>query len=95
LSDRTTGSSDGGAAAEAGGGRNFRRRVEARECSDRAVLDGSGTVVSQGFDWYINQVETRTGRQRTKEDRAMRYGGSNGGGAGKFQGRGQRKKIIK
>jgi hypothetical protein len=44
------GSSGGGAAAESGGGRIFRRRVEERECSDRAVLYGSGTVVSQGFD---------------------------------------------
>jgi len=38
--------------------------------SDVAVLDGSGTVVSQGFDWYMNQLETRTGRRRTEEDRA-------------------------
>jgi len=87
------GSSDGGAAAAAGGGRNFRRRVEARESVDWAVLDGSGTVVSQGFYWYMNQVETGTRRRRTEEDRAMRYGGSSGGGAGKFPGRGQRKRI--
>jgi hypothetical protein len=51
-------------------------------------------MVSQGFDWYINQVETRTGRRRTEEDRAMRYGGSNGG-AGKLLGRGRKKKINK
>jgi len=76
--------------AESGGGRIFRRRVEERECYDRAVLYGSGTVVSQGFDWYINQVETRTGRRRTEEDRAMRYGGSNGG-AGKLLGRGRKR----
>jgi hypothetical protein len=65
--------------------------VEARGGSDQAVLDGSGTVVSQGFEWYINQVETRTGRRRTEEDRVMRYGGSNGG-AGKLLGRGRKKK---
>jgi hypothetical protein len=65
--------------------------MEERECSDRAVLYGSGTVVSQGFDWYINQVETRTGRWRTEEDRAMRYGESNGG-AEKLMGRGRKRK---
>jgi hypothetical protein len=85
------GSSGGGAAAESGGGRIFRRRVEARGGSDRAVLEGSGTVVSQGFEWYINQVETRTGRLRTEEDRVMRYGGSNSG-AGKLLGRGWKRK---
>jgi hypothetical protein len=54
------------------GGRIFRRRVWEREGSDLAVLDGSSTVVPQGFDWYINQLETRTVRRRTEEDRAMR-----------------------
>jgi len=58
--------------------------------SDLAVLDGSGTVVSQGFDWYMNQLKTRTGRRRTEEDRAMRNSGSNGG-AEKFLGRGRKK----
>jgi hypothetical protein len=67
--------------------------VEERECFDQAVLYGSGTVVSQGFDWYINQVETRTGRHRTEEDRAMRYGRSNGG-AGKLLGRGRKKNKL-
>jgi hypothetical protein len=44
--------------------------------SDLAVLDSSGTIVSQGFDWYMNQLETRTGRRKTEEDRAMRNGGA-------------------
>jgi hypothetical protein len=57
--------------------------------TDLAVLDGSGMVVSQGFDWYMNQLERRTGRRKTEEDRAMRNGRSNGG-AGKVMGRGQK-----
>jgi len=38
--------------------------------SDVAVLDGSGTIVSQGFNWYMNQLETRTRTRslRTEED---------------------------
>jgi hypothetical protein len=31
----------------------------ARGTSDGAVLDGSGTVVSQEFDWYMNQLEEK------------------------------------
>jgi hypothetical protein len=81
-----------GTAETSGGGRNFRRRVWERGGSDGAVLDGSGTVVSQGFDWYMNQLETRTGRRRTEEDRARRKGGSSGG-AGTILGRGHKKKI--
>jgi hypothetical protein len=48
-------------------------------------------VVSQGFDWYMHQLETRTGRKKTEENRAMRDGGSNGG-PGKLLGRGREKK---
>jgi hypothetical protein len=72
-----------------GGGRIFIRRVWERGDSDLTVLDGSGTIVSQGFDWYMNQLETRTGRRRTEEDRAMRNGRSNGG-AGKVLGKGRK-----
>jgi hypothetical protein len=57
--------------------------------SDLAVRDGSGTIVSQGFDWYMNQLKTRTGRRRTEEDRAIRNGGSNDG-AEKVLGRGRK-----
>lgn len=69
--DRTAGTS--------GGGRIFRWRVEERGVFDWAVLDCSSKVVSQGFDWYMHQLETRTGRKKTEEDRAMRDGGSNDG----------------
>jgi hypothetical protein len=41
----------------------------------------------------MDQLETRTGRKGTEEDRAMRYGGSNGG-ARKLLRRG-RKEIKK
>lgn len=61
--------------------------------SDVAILDGSSTVVSQGFGWYMNHLETRTGRRRTEEDRARRNGGSNSG-AGKVLGGGRTKKKI-
>jgi len=78
-SDRTAGTS--------GGGRIFRQRVEARGVSDWAVFNGSSMVVSQGFDWYMHQLETRTGRKKTEENRAMRDGG-----ARKLLGRGREKK---
>jgi len=65
--------------------------VEARGVSDWAIFDGSSMVVSQGFDWYMHQLETRTGRKKTEENRAMRDGGSNGG-PGKLLGRGREKK---
>jgi hypothetical protein len=56
-----------------------KRLVATRGGSGWAVLDDSGTVVSQGFDWYMHQLETRIGRKRTEEDKAMRDGGSNCG----------------
>ncbi len=87
------GSSDGGAAAAAGGGRNFRRRVEAREWADWAVLDGSGTLSPQVSIGICINSKQGLGGKRTEEDKAMRYGGSNGG-AKKLLGRG-RKKIKK
>jgi hypothetical protein len=85
----------GGGTAEASGGRRFfSQSVAEREGSDWAVLNGSDTVVSQGFDWYMHQLETRTGRKRTEEDRAMRYGKSNDG-TEKLLGRGRNKiKVI-
>jgi hypothetical protein len=46
------------------------------------------------FRLVYKQVETRTGRRRTEEDRAMRYGGSNGG-AGKLLGRGRKREKKK
>jgi hypothetical protein len=59
--------------------RFFRQGVGERDDFDEAGLDGSGTVVSQGFEWCGHQLETMTGRGRSKEDRAMRFGGSKGG----------------
>jgi hypothetical protein len=44
----------GGGKAEALGDIIFRRRVAKREDSDQAVLDGSGTVISQGFEGYMH-----------------------------------------
>jgi hypothetical protein len=76
--------------AEASGDRIFRWCVVEREDSDGAVLSGSGTIVSQGFDGYIHQLETRTRRISTEEDRAMKYGGRKGG-AEKLLGRGRKK----
>jgi len=64
-----------------------------QEDSNLAVLDGSGRIVSQGFNWYMNQFETRTGRRRAEEDKAMWNGGSNGG-AENFFGRGRKNKNI-
>jgi hypothetical protein len=72
------------------GGRIFSRHVAESEGSHWAVLDSSGTVVSQGFDWYMDQLETWTGRRRTEEDKAMRYGGSDGSDE-KLLGRGRKK----
>jgi len=89
--ERSNGCIGGGTAEAAGSGRIFRRRVEEREGSDWVVLDSSSTVVSQGFDWYMHQLETRIGRRRTEEDKAMRYGESNGG-VEKYLGRGRKKK---
>jgi hypothetical protein len=66
----------GGGTAVALGGKIFKQRVAECEYSDRVVLDGSGTVVSQGFEGYMHQLEIRTGRRITEEDRAMRYGGA-------------------
>jgi len=39
-----------------GGSRIFRRRLWERKDSEWAVLDGSGTVASQGFDWYMAEA---------------------------------------
>jgi hypothetical protein len=66
--------------------------VAESEDSDGIVLDGSGTVVFQGFEWYIHQLKTRTGKGRTEEDKAMSFGGSKGG-AGKLLGRCRKNKI--
>ncbi len=69
----------GGGKIEVSGGKIFRRRVGEHKDSNRAVLGGFGTVVSQGFEGYMHQLETRIGRKRTEEDKAMRDGGSNCG----------------
>jgi hypothetical protein len=64
----------GGGKIEVSGGKIFRRRVGEHKDSNRAVLGGFGTVVSQGFEGYMHQLETRIGRRIIEEDRAMRYG---------------------
>jgi len=40
----------------------------------------------------MNQLETRTRRRRTEEDKAMRYGGSNGGAENLWELKEKRKK---
>jgi hypothetical protein len=66
--------------------RFFRWHVEVRDVSDEGGLDGSGMVVSQGFERSSLQLETMTRRGRTEEDRAMRFGKSKGS-LGKLLGR--------
>jgi len=54
------------------GGRIFSRHVAESEGSHWAVLDSSGTVVSQGFDWYMDQLETWTGSDEVWRKRRQR-----------------------
>jgi hypothetical protein len=82
------------AAIGSSGCRIFRQRVEVCGNSDEGDLSGSGTVVFKGFDWCSHQLETRTGRGRTKEDRAIRFGRSKWG-AEKLLGRCQKKRKEK
>jgi hypothetical protein len=64
--------------AACGTGRFFwRHNLQAvRGSSDEGDLSCFGTIVVQGFEWCSHQPVMRTGRGRTEEDRAMRFGGS-------------------
>jgi hypothetical protein len=52
--------------------------VEARDVFDEGGLNGSGTVISLGFEWCSHQLETMAGRGRTEVDKTMTFGGSKG-----------------
>jgi hypothetical protein len=64
------------AATGSSGFRIFRQRLEVRGNSNEGDLSGFGTVFFKGFEWCSHQLKTRTGRGRTKEDKAMRFGRS-------------------
>jgi hypothetical protein len=61
-------------------GQDFERCVKEHENSDEAVCGGSGAVVFQGFQWYIELLKTIRGRERTEKDGA-KYSSENTSGA--------------